>query len=313
VFDKQITDLRLNHNLAPTQGYNTEVINGGVLRTRGLEASLNLVGVQSQAVEWSTRFNFAMNRSKVISLPVPGFLVGALQTGAFKIQEGGSPTELWGNDTLPGSTYICQSTGPGCTGAGATYTGTGACGACAALVTGPLSGGRVLGDLTPTFTLSMSNDLSYKAVKLYWLWDWQNGGMLAAGAWRHNELAQNSPDYATISAPTPGYPNGELVGDQRVRWYTRVTRTYFQPAGYLKLREVQVTYTVPQAMVKKVWAGARFVRLGISGRNLLQITPYRGGDPESANFTFSDALPGARELMAYPMSRSFWASVDVGF
>ena len=106
---------------------------------------------------------------------------------------------------------------------------------------------------------------------------------------------------------------GELIGAQRQRWYRNVTNVYFQPAGYLKLREVQVTVSMPQSMVHRIWNGARYVRLGLSGRNLLQITPYRGGDPEAANFSFSTTLPGALELMAYPPSRSFWASIDVGF
>jgi len=112
--------------------------------------------------------------------------------------------------------------------------------------------------------------------------------------------------------------NCQSIGDQRQQWYRNVTTVYFEPAGYLKLREVQLTFTVPQTMVRKFWPGARYVRLGFAGRGLLQISPYRGGDPEAGNFNFAgtgnvSSLPGARELMAYPPSRSFWFNVDVGF
>ncbi len=296
VYEKRITDLILSQGVAPSLGYSTLRINGGVLRTRGIEASLNLVGIQTAEVQWSTRFNFAKTRSKVVSLPVPAFTTGSLQTGAFRIAPDTSPTLLFVNDTLPGS------------------------------LAGPVKlvpGGRPLGEMTPAFTLSMANDLGYKAVKLYWLWDWQQGGLLAAGSWRHNDISRDSPDYAlqidrSFCAPSLPATSPCLAGDVRQAWYRNVSGVYIRPAGFLKLREVQVTGTVPQSTVRKFWGGARYMRVGISARNLLQITPYRGGDPEASNFQFagngsSTSLPGARELMAYPPSRSFWLTFDVGF
>ncbi len=308
VYEKRINDLLLNRGVPSSLGYTTIQVNGGVLRTRGLEMSLNLVGIQTPTTTWSTRFNFAKSKSRVLGLPVPAFPISTLQTGAFRIDtatgyivpglgtvvDASGITTLWGNDTLPGS------------------------------MAGPvtlISGGRPIGDITPKFTLSMANDVSYRALKVYWLWDWQNGGMLASGAWRHNEISRNSPDYATIvsSANCPATQTTPCqAGDVRQAWYRNVTTVYFEPAGYLKLREVQLSVTVPQSIVHRVWSGARYVRVGVSGRGLLQISPYRGGDPEAGNFNFAgtgnvSSLPGARELMAYPPSRSFWLNVDVGF
>ena len=176
VYEKRISDLILNQQLAPSTGFTSQQINGGVLRTRGLETSLSLVGIQSATVQWSTRFNFALSRAKIVELPVPGFVIGAFQTGAFRIDttthyvlpgsrqvvDASSPTTLWGNDTLPGAN-----------------AGT--------VVINP----HPIGQMTPKFTLGMSNDVTYKAVKLYWLWDWQDGGMLGAGAFRHNEISRD--------------------------------------------------------------------------------------------------------------------------
>ncbi|MBI4421513.1 MAG: hypothetical protein HY560_11875 [Gemmatimonadetes bacterium] len=237
---------------------------------------------------WNTRFNFALTRSRILELAVPPYQLSSFQTGAFIIQTAdcalrkpctGSPTQLWGNDTLPGA-------------------------AAGTIVVSP----RPIGEMTPNFTLGIANDLSYKATRVYVLWDWQNGGMLAAGTWRHNDISRNAPDHDVVSPIS-----GKKLGLERIEWYRNVTTVYFRPASFLKLREVQLTYDIPTATVRKFWSGARYVRLGVSGRNLLQFTPYRGGDPEAATFPFNSTLPGARELGAYPPSRSFWFNIDLGF
>jgi TonB-linked SusC/RagA family outer membrane protein len=286
VYEKRITDLLLDRALAPTTGFSQERFNGGVLRTRGLELQLNLIPLQTATSSWNTRVTFAKSKSKIVSLPVPAFLRSVYQTGAFWIREGESPTALWGNDTMPGSMANFL--------AGQSIT----------------LNPRVIGEMTPNFTMGIANDISYKAVKLYALWDFQNGGMLAAGTWRHNDLSRNAPDHDIVDPIT-----NVAIGKQRVDWYRQVTAAYFKDASYLKLREIQLTYEVPSSLVQKIWSGARYVRLGVSGRNLLQITPYRGGDPEASTFAANatDGLPLARELGAYPPSRSYWFNLELGF
>jgi TonB-linked SusC/RagA family outer membrane protein len=307
VYEKTITELLLDRALAPTTGFSQERFNGGTLRTRGLEATLNLIALQSATSSWNTRFTFAKSKSLVTELPVPAFLRSVYQTGAFWIREGESPTALWGNDTAT----VGDAEAP------AGYTGSFnafLAGTSIALKPHPI------GEMTPKFTMAMANDISYKAVKLYVLWDFQNGGMLAAGTWRHNDLSLNAPDHDIVNPITkPLYEAAgrpvRTIGQERVDWYRQVTAAYFKDASYLKLREVQLTFDVPMSAVKKVWGAARFVRVGVSGRNVLQITPYRGGDPEASTFAANatDGLPLARELGAYPPSRSWWLSFDVGF
>jgi hypothetical protein len=94
----------------------------------------------------------------------------------------------------------------------------------------------------------------------------------------------------------------------------RYSKVYVQDASYLKLREATLSIDVPQSLVRKVWSGSRYVRMSLSGRNLLTVTGYRGVDQESrwvAEQNTSQRL--GQELWAYPPSRTFWFSVDVGF
>jgi hypothetical protein len=94
------------------------------------------------------------------------------------------------------------------------------------------------------------------------------------------------------------------------------TRVYMQNASYVKLREVTLTWDIPQKWVAKTWSGANGAKLSLSGRNLYWWTKLRGGDPEAQNFGAGgvpDAIQRNRELAAYPASRSYWLNFSLDF
>src|SRR5262249_50809185 len=84
-FQKRVTDLLLRRTLPWSTGFNTEMRNGGSLRTQGVEISLGLSAIRTRKVEWLARVNFASTRSKVTDLPVPAFFAGTfgLPFGSF--------------------------------------------------------------------------------------------------------------------------------------------------------------------------------------------------------------------------------------
>ena len=84
---------------------------------------------------------------------------------------------------------------------------------------------------------------------------------------------------------------------------------FFEDAGFLKLREVSLTYRAPDAWASRI--GARTLSLTVTGRNLATWTNYRGADPEisqSGQFNFSVA-----DFLSQPPVRSFLARVNVTF
>ena len=278
-FKRNISDLLITRTLAPTTGFSSETSNGAEMQVKGAEVSLSAFPVQRPNVAWNTRFNWGMNRSKVTKLPVPAFLLGTPQTGAVRIEEGKSATQLFGNDTLP------------------------------------QSGGRVvvpvlMGDGNPLWNAGWGNEVRWKSFSVYALLDRQLGGMLANGTWRHYDLGQNSRDYDELDEL------GRKLGELRRTTYLQVTRIYYQDASYLKLREVTLTWEIPQRVVRHTWSGANGARLSLSGRNLAWWTRFRGGDPEAQNFGAGgvpDAIQRNRELAAYPASRSFWLNFSIDF
>jgi TonB-linked SusC/RagA family outer membrane protein len=295
-FERNISDLLIQRTLAPTTGFSQEVYNGASMRVRGFEASLNAFPIQTQAlggITWNTRINFAMNRSKVTKLPVPAFLISTPQVGAIQIKEGQSATRLVGNDTV-GVAGTCppHPVDPS---------------VCSTRVVGNVVP-VYMGDASPDYTGGIGNEVRWKGLSLYAMLDRQKGGMLAAGTWRHFDLGQNSRDY-----DDPGPDPTKTLGKWRTDTYLKVTRIYYQDISYWKLRELTLSYDVPQQFVSRV-AGARTARLSLSGRNLKWWTNFRGGDPDFANFGGTpESVQRNRELAAYPASRQFWANVQVGF
>jgi TonB-linked SusC/RagA family outer membrane protein len=296
-FERNISDLLIQRTLAPTTGFSQEVYNAASMRVRGFEASLNAFPVQTQAlggISWNVRINFGMNRSKVTKLPVPAFLISTPQVGAIQIKEGQSATRLVGNDTV-GVAGTCppHPVDPS---------------VCSTRVVGNVVP-VYMGDASPDYTGGIGNEVRWKGLSLYAMLDRQKGGMLAAGTWRHFDLGQNSRDY-DASGPDPA----KTLGKWRTDTYLKVTRIYYQDISYWKLRELTLTYDVPQQFLSRVGGGARSARVSLSGRNLKWWTEFRGGDPDFANFGGTpESVQRNRELAAYPASRQFWANVQVGF
>jgi len=274
-YDKRITDLLLQRSLAPSGGFGTEIFNGGVMRDRGVEVDLTAVPTQRADLQWTMNANFSLDRGKVLSLPVPNFFPPTgfgVDLGTNYIQVGAAPTQLVGNDTL--CTAFCR-----------------------------------VGDQNPNFRVGFSNDVQYKAAHLYFLLNWQSGGVADnLTAWLY-DLASNSPDYAT---PIKVDTTTMALGAYRATTFPAETKIYLESTTYLKLRELTLSIDLPQSLVRRFWSGGRYARVSVSGRNLFTLTPYKGADPEVSNFG-TQQIARNFDVSPYPPSRSFWFSVNMGF
>ena len=276
-FRKDISDLLLQRTLAPSSGFGFEVFNGGKLRTTGAEVGVSLVPIQSAETEWIFRTSFASTRSKITSLPVPTFrgLGFGTALGSFQFEEGASATQIVGNDSLPdGSTVV-----------------------------------RKIGDANPDFTMSFSNNLRFKRLRLYGLLDWQHGGSIINLTKFLYDLGSNTADYAD---PITVGTLQTTKGANRLRLFPKQTAMYVEDASFMKLREVTLSFEVPPTMVSRFGRGVRSAELSLSGRNLLTFTGYTGMDPEVSNFG-NQPIGRNIDVAPFPPSRSFWFSVSLGF
>lgn len=149
VYQKTVTDLLLQPRVAPSTGYAVQYLNGGELRNRGTEISLALTPVQTRRATWVSRTTFSRNVGVVVSLPPEiakdvttgkrAFNIpGSFGYGNYRIQEGQSPTSIFGPDSN-----------------GVDYK---------------------YGDTAPDFNFGFSNELTFGSFRVYGLLDWQHGG-----------------------------------------------------------------------------------------------------------------------------------------
>ncbi len=156
----------------------------------------------------------------------------------------------------------------------------------------------LVGDANPDFQMSFSSDLDYKRFSIGFLWDWKHGGDIINLTQLLFDAFGNSVDQVP-------------AGNTRIgTWAGGKTKVYVQDGSYLKLRELNVGYSLPPSVPQHL--GMRTARISFSGRNLLRFTPYKGLDPEVSNFG-NQAIARNIDVAPFPPSRSFFFSIDMGF
>jgi TonB-linked SusC/RagA family outer membrane protein len=283
-YKKFVSDLLLSRARAQSTGFTTEFFNGGKLETQGIEVALAATPVQG-SLSWTTRATFFHDNSEVTELPVPSFRTGGFGTalGAFQIEEGESATQIVADISEGDSSFVAP-----------------------------------VGDANPDFKLAWINDLDVGGFNLYFLWDWQKGGNLINLTKLLYDFGGNTVDYDSDPQFVENIGPVEIMdtltlGERRVTGFGVETRPYIEDAGYLKLREASLSYTLPESWTQGLWGtSVDRIRLTLSGRNLLTFTDYTGLDPEVSNF---GNQPIARniDVAPFPPSRSYWLSVDVNF
>jgi TonB-linked SusC/RagA family outer membrane protein len=273
LYQRTITDLILQRSFAPSSGFETQFFNGGVLRNRGIEVSVEGTPVQLGDLRWQTQVAFAKNVSLITSLPVPAYNYRDFGTvyGVHRIEQGQSATQIVGNDgfiTNPdgSKTFIIHK----------------------------------LGDTEPDFTMHFSNRVAWGGLTLFFLLDWQAGSSIV-------NITRNLYDAGSNAIDQVPAGNNRFATNN-----AGFARPYIESGSFVKLREVSLSYDLPRSALGSIGNVAKKVRFKVSGRNLLTFTPYSGFDPEVSNFG-NDPIDRNIDLAPFPPSRSIWTSVELGF
>ncbi len=284
-YQKNVSDLLLQRALPQSSGFNQEILNGGSLRTRGLEAALGIQAIDRKNFSVLFRTTFSMSRSKITQLDVPPFNQGGFGTsiGTFRFEPDSSPTRIVGNDTLTAPLTLPDGT---------------------VLPVGS-SVVRKVGDVNPDFRMGFGGDVNMSRFGVHFLFDWQKGSNILNLTRLLYDLGGVTSDFAV---PIAG--STQTVGQNRLAGFGTVTGNYVESASFLKLREVTLTYDLGGRGTRSLF-GARSARISLSARNLFTVTNYTGLDPEVSNFG-NQAIFRNIDVAPFPPSRSFWLSIDLG-
>ena len=87
---------------------------------------------------------------------------------------------------------------------------------------------------------------------------------------------------------------------------------YVFDGSFVKLRELTLSYELPEAFARRMLGGPRGLRVEFSGRNLKTWSDYPGVDPESSNFG-SQNISRFIDLAPYPPSRTFYITFAASY
>jgi TonB-linked SusC/RagA family outer membrane protein len=309
-------------------GYTQRFVNAGEVQNKGIEISAFVTPVQGDFT-WTMNFNFARNRNEVLSLygegenevlnvPIQSFQGGVSVNAAvghpYGVIRGNDFVYTNGQRTVNSDGYYMTSP----------------------------SASTIIGDPNPDWMGGFNNTLSYKGVSLAFLIDVRKGGdVFSLDQW-YGEATGLYPESAGLNAKgnpsrlpvadgggillpgvkedgtqndiyaenqdgdglTPfGYAANNYVGAPRA-WYV-------YDGSFVKLRELAVTYALPQSLIGNL-GFVKGVDLQLIGRNLWIIHKnMKYSDPEEG-LSSGNAGRGYQSG-AYPAIKTYGFNVRLNF
>jgi len=180
---------------------------------------------------------------------------------------------------------------------------------------GDLNGDGVISDLdrtfignpTPTWQYGLTLTAAYKNFDLVIFGQGQSGNKIFQGLHRLDIANANYTTKALgrWTGPNTSTSFPRLVDGDPNHNFTYNSSFYLENGGYFRVKNVQLGYTFPTQLVKKI--AMQRARVYVTAENLFTFTKYSGYDPEIGGGIFSI------DRGIYPQARSFQVGLSVGF
>jgi TonB-linked SusC/RagA family outer membrane protein len=325
-YNARTVDALLLLPLARSTGYVNQLQNVAKFHNEGVELSLQILPLRTRDFEWEALAQWGRNNNRVTDLAGANFigLSGFTDPATFVVE--GQPFSV-----IRGSDYILF-------GRGSTVSGVNIDQAYPDAPNGALyidANGfplkdpevRILGDPNSDWTGSFRNTFTlFKNIRISALidikhggemWNGTKGALFQFGTHKDTEIrgstvvfGQNY--YQNYQVAGPGAGKEVVIGQS---WFQglgsgfNVVAPFIEDAGYVKLREIAVSYNFRTGFVK--WLGLSDIDVRVSGRNLHTWTDYTGIDPET-NLTGTTGGRGL-EYFNNPFFRSYAVSFRLNY
>ena len=301
---KKTDDLLLNVNVPATTGFTSQLRNVGELENKGFEFVLNTHNLVGE-FQWTSSFNIALNRNKIINLDGQiiegGFLARAVEGEPIAVMWG---KEYAGVDPDNGDAlYHLHSEDGKDYDAGTTNSYQDA-------------NNVVIGDPNPDFIGGLSNRFNYKNFDLNVLFQFVYGNDIYNGGGRYQSANGDFFDNQTRDQLNRWQEPGDITDVPEARLFgangSNPSSRYISDGSYLRLKNVVLGYTLPQSALDRM--GLRRVRLYMSGLNLLTFTDYKGWDPEVNTDLYdqSNNLNIGNDFYTAPQARTISFGINIG-
>ena len=173
-----------------------------------------------------------------------------------------------------------------------------------------------IGNPLPDWTFGFNINAAYKNFDVVLFAQGVAGNQIFQGYRRLDITAANYMSTALDRWTGPGTSNNypRLVDGDPNGNFSNPTSFYLQNGSYLKLKTLQLGYTLPHNLTSHI--GFTKIRIYVSGNNLITLTKYNGFDPEiggSQGIGTGNANQYGVDNGIYPQARSFLVGLNVGF
>ncbi|HXM38736.1 MAG TPA: SusC/RagA family TonB-linked outer membrane protein [Gemmatimonadales bacterium] len=279
-------------------GFTLQASNSATFRNRGLEMTLNVRPLQRQDYGWDVGFQWARNRSLVMSLGGANYVtIGDFQPNVAMVgQELGVLRSLGFYRCGLSAAGVVPAFDAACAGApnGALFID-----ASGFPVADPDP--RVIANPNPRWTGSVRSSFRFRKLQFSGFIDIRHGGQIWNGTkgalWSYGTHQETASRGTVRTFGQGGWYDGPVVGPGAgtavpigQNWYrdgdapcpfTLIDEPCIEDGGFVKLRELSVTYTLDAPWVQRS-IGVSSIDIRVSGRNLHTWTKYTGYDPETS-------------------------------
>ena len=164
-----------------------------------------------------------------------------------------------------------------------------------------------IGKGMPDWTYGINLNVAWKGIDLSMMWQGMIGNDVFDATRRVDITASNLPSWMlgrwTGEGTSNRYPRF-VLGDN-VNW--QASDLYVYDGSYLRLKNIQIGYTLPSNLVKKVFLSS--LRIYVAAENLLTFTKYHGFDPEISSGGTSLGI----DRGVYPQAKTWTVGVNLAF
>jgi len=296
-----------------TTGFSNLLINVGEAKNWGYEADLKVQIIKAAKLKWEVGVRYSYNDNKVVDL-YPG--INDFQLGGF---------------TYANTNVIKDQRFPILKTDGYRYAPDGSGRRLVDPVTGyPLRDVSLTrrGGTLPRHIVGAGSKLSYNAFNLAFNFEYRGGNVMysdlgrqmtftGAGKWTEERTPHIFANSAYLDASGKVVPNTSLLAQESeyelwVSHYRRISENFTTPAWFIKLRDINLSYSLPAKMLSKtkIFTAAS---IALYGRNLFTIVDKSNfyTDPEFS-FTTGNGV-GINTTLQTPPVRQYGFNVNLTF
>jgi TonB-linked SusC/RagA family outer membrane protein len=333
-YSNKTTDALLNVTVAPSSGYTSQTANAAKLENNGTELQLMAEWLRFEPFSWTTTVNWSKNKNMVTDLAgvttvTLGGFTGALSSAVLNQPVGVMYGTRWarnadGTQKLDANGFPFNDATQGVLGdpnpdwragiintlryerltlnvvldikkGGQTWNGT----------KGALYSYGTHGDMNMWTTITAAQASTLKN----WAGNTPSKVMATAGQKRYYT---NSDGTISFRGKIGNFGGGDVILDED--WYRNgagngfngPTEEFMEPSGYVRLREVSLSYTMPLHFL-----GLQSGTISVTGRNLALWTNYTGNDPETSLLGTSNAI--GIDYFNNPTTKSWTISLQIDY